>query len=56
MFLVRFVNYDGKIISRLGEISRSRELVGTYRAICCSKSCIFARLEVFLGLGFGNDG
>lgn len=32
------------------------EKVGMYRAICCSRSCIFAKFEAFLGFGFGNDG
>ena len=27
-----------------------------YRAICCSSSCILARLETFFGFGFGMEG
>ena len=27
-----------------------------YRAICCSSSCILARLERFFGFGFGKEG
>ena len=27
-----------------------------YRAICCSSSCILARLETFFGFGFGTEG
>ena len=27
-----------------------------YRAICCSSSCILARLEMFFGFGFGTEG
>ncbi len=32
------------------------EEVRIYRAICCSRSCILAKFEAFLGFGFGNEG
>ena len=28
----------------------------SYRAICCSRSCILARFATFIGLGFGSEG
>ena len=30
--------------------------MSAYRAICCSRSCILARLETFIGFGLGNEG
>lgn len=27
-----------------------------YRAICCSRSCILARFDKFIGFGLGNEG